>query len=376
MNNKLTIPVILAAMMFFAVVIRGPFGPGEARVWFAIYFEIALAMSLAAVIWHYNPWIASFLIMVTVSMFWPYHGKAGYFAGRAVFNGCAWYLFIMMFFNTSNLNMLYKTMRIITYFHVFVAAVQAFGVGGILQRLSHSVGTIVDGVAVTTPVGLMGNPLELAALISFCIPAFLVLKGRWILLIAIPVIGLLITKQFLGFVALGSGIVFYLAAAHRMYWPIIPIVIAAILWSKYIDAPGVNLRLEIWKKAILVWKRHWVTGFGIGNWKAVMLFNPQEPLRAVASDGTGWFTTHNEFLQMLFELGIGSAIIFIGYAVDVARKMTRKAVIPLTALVMITVHCVVSFPFHIAPTAMIAVTWMAVLQIVINEVQTRNVISN
>jgi len=363
MLNKSTIPFVLAAMMFFAVVLRGPFGSGEARVWFAIYFEIALAMCLAAIIWKYNPWVASFLIMVTVSMFWPFYGKAGYFAGRAVFNGCAWYLFVVLFFNTDNLSLLYKTMRIITYFHVFVAIVQAFGVGGILQRLSHSVATIVDGVIVTAPVGLMGNPLELAALISFCLPAFLVLKGKWIFLIAIPVVGLFIAKQFLGFVALGSGIVFYLAVAHRMYWPIIPVIITAIFWNKYIDAPGASLRLEVWGKAISAWKQHWITGYGIGKWKSIMALNPNGTLKATASDGTSWLTTHNEFLQMLFELGIGSAVIFIGYAVDVARKMTRKAVIPLTALVIITVHCMANFPFHIAPTAMIAVTWLAILNI-------------
>ena len=78
-------------------------------------------------------------------------------------------------------------------------------------------------------------------------------------------------------------------------------------------------------------------------------------------------TAHNEFLQMLFELGIGAAVIFAGYAIDVLRKMTRTAVIPLTALVMITVHCTASFPMHIAPTAMIAVTWLAILNITLKQ---------
>ena len=358
MTNKATIQTVLAAMMFFVVVIRGPFDAGEARVWYGVYFEIALSMSLAAVIWHYNPWIASFLILVTVSMFWPFYGKDSYFAGRAVFNGCAWYLFIVLFFNTDNLNTLYKTMRVIVYFHVLVAVFQAMGAAGMLQRLGGT-----KGVA----VGLMGNPVETSALISFCLPAFLVLKGRWILLIIIPVAGLVIVKQFLGFVSLGAGIVFYLAVAHRMYWPIIPVIIAAIFWNKYLDAPGVDLRLYVWKKAILIWKKRWITGFGIGHWKWVMALNPNGTMKPTAPDGAAWMTAHNEFLQMLFELGIGAAVIFAGYAIDVLRKMTRTAVIPLTALVMITVHCTASFPMHIAPTAMIAVTWLAILNITLKQ---------
>ena len=334
------------AMMFFAMVYRGPSLPGEVREWFSVFFEIALSLGLAAIIWNYNKWIASFLMLVTVSMFFPHYGLMGYLAGKAVFNGCIWYLFIVMFFSVYNLNTIYRMMRIITYFHISVALFQYLKLAG-----------FINSEAVT---GLMANPLELSALISFCLPAFLSLKGKRILLILIPVAGILLAKQFLGFVSLGAGIIFYLAVVYRIYWPVIPVILAAALWYQFIDTPGIDFRLYVWKRAIMAWKQHWIMGSGIGHWKIVF----SKPMLV---DGRVWRTTHNEFLQMLFELGIGAAIIFIGYMIDIARKMTRKAVIPLTALVMVSVHCAASFPMHIAPTAMVAVTWLAIIDITLKK---------
>jgi len=327
-------------------VYRGPSLPGEIRGWFEVFFEIALSMSLAAIVWNYNKWIASFLILVTVSMFYPHYGKMSYMAGHAVFNGCLWYLFIVMFFSVHNLNTIYRMMRIFTYFHVSVALFQYLGIAGYLN------------VPMTT--GLMANPLELSALISFCLPAFFGLKGKRILLMLIPLAGILIAKQFLGIVSLGAGLIFYLAVAYRMYWPVVPLIVVAILWYQFVDTPGIDFRIYVWKRAIMAWKQHWIMGAGIGHWKAVFS-------KPMLIDSKLWMTTHNEFLQMLFELGIGAAVIFIGYTVEVLMKMTRKAVIPLTALVMVSVHCAASFPMHIAPTAMVAVTWLAIIDITLKK---------
>ena len=347
--------------MFFAMVYRGPSLPGEIRGWFEVFFEIALSMSLAAIIWNYNKWIAMFLVLVTVSMFYPRYGIMSYMAGRAVFNGCLWYLFVVMFFSVHNLNTLYRMLRIFVYFHVSVALFQYLEIAGWLS--------------VPVVIGLMANPLELSALVSFCLPAFLDLKGRRVLLVVIPVGGIFIAGQSLGFLSLFVGAAFYLWLRYKMYFPgIALIILITSLWvfkdliTLFFDHPGNELsvsvtnRLYVWKRAIMTWKQHWIMGSGIGHWKVVFS-------KPMLIDGKRWVTTHNEFLQMLFELGIGAAIIFIGYAVDVLRKMTRQAVIPLTAMVMITVYSAASFPIHIAPTAMVAVTWAAVLQIVTDEVK-------
>jgi len=342
------------AMMFFAVVYRGPSLPGEIREWFSVFFEIALSMGLAAIIWNYNKWISSFLILVTVSMFYPCYGLMGYLAGKAVFNGCLWYLFIVMFFSVHNLNTIYKTLRVFAYFHAAIVILQKLGLAGLFS--------------VPHPTGLMANPLEVSALLCFCLPAFLVLKRKSLWLILIPLSGIVIVKQFLGIASLGAGAVFYAVLVYRAYWTIGVVVALSAVWWMFLDAPGIEHRFFVWKKTLVALKQHWIMGSGIGHWKTVFTIMPNGMFRVMEIDGKAWMTTHNDFLQVLFETGIGSVIIFLGYYIDVARKATKGMVLPLTALVIISAYSGCSFPMHIAPTATIAVTWLAVLQIVTDEV--------
>ena len=303
-------------------------------------------MCLAACIWNYNKWISSFLILTTFSAFWPVYGLYGYLAGKAVFHGCLWYFFLMSYFSVQNLNALYRIMRIAVYFHVFVALIQKSNL------------TVMFKVPMI--VGLMSNSLELSALVTICLPAFLVLKRWKILLILIPIAGMILAKQFLGIIAFGAGAIFYLAVAHRMYWPVIPAIAGAVLWYKFIDEAFPSLRLYVWKQAIAAWYQHWILGAGIGHWKVVFA----QPMKI---DGCRWMTTHNEFLQMLFEVGIAAPLILIGYLTEILGKVTRKHTLPLSALVIAAVHCAASFPMHIAPIAMIIVTWLAILDITTGE---------
>lgn len=353
-------------MMFFVVAYRVPATSAEIREWFVVLFEIGLCMMLAAIIYQYDKWIALFLMLVTFSMFWPSYGPMSYLAGRSVFNGCLLYLFIVKFFSVQNLNILYRIMRIFVYFHTVVAAFQWLGVAGQLN--------------VPYPTGLMANPLELAALAVFCLPAFLMLKGWRSGLVAAPVAGVLIAGQSLGMLCLWAGLIFYLAVEYRMYYPlIVSAVLLAGIWifrehlPFIFDRPGNELslsitnRLFVWNKAIMAWKQHWIFGSGIGHWKIVFAINPNGTLKPMAVDGKAWLTTHNEFLQMLFELGIGSVIIFVGYIADTIRKATRKAAIPLTALVIIIIYSAASFPMHVAPTAIIAIAWFGILTITLNK---------
>ncbi len=83
-------------------------------------------------------------------------------------------------------------------------------------------------------------------------------------------------------------------------------------------------------------------------------------------------TVHNEFVQGLFEMGIAFPAIIGGYYIGIYRRFMdgftfcRTATLPVTALIIISANSMVHFPFHIASTAMIAVTWMAILEIQLN----------
>lgn len=348
-NNTLT--TALMAMMFFAAVFRGPSLPGELREWFIVFFEISLAMVLSAFIWKHNKWIAMFLILAWVFTFFPKYNQHTYQASRNVFNGCLWYLFIVSVFSVQTLNKIYKTMRIIAYFHVVVIFFQRLGVAGWIQPY------LLEGTLSPRPVGLMGNPLEAAALVGFLFPAFISLPKNRLFLAAIPAIGMIMIEQFLGFAALAAGVIFYVAVAYRLYWQtIIPTVILAAIWWFYWDAPGIGLRLYVWKKAVWAWGQHPFLAGGLGHWKIVFW-------RPMKHDGFIWDTTHNEFLQMLFELGALSAVVFIGYFVEFFKSLKKEVIISATSIIIIAIHCAASFPMHIATTAMIAMTWLAVFDI-------------
>ena len=329
-------------MLLFVLVFRGTLNTQVARVWFGIFFEVGVCLSLAAIIWTHDRWIAGFLILAIVSSFAIQYDMNSYFALRAIVTGCLWYLFVVMFFTKDNLYILYRVMRACAYFHTGVAFMQFIGHGGWFSY--------------TQTTGLMATNVFLSALLCFCLPAFLELKGKRILLILIPIAGIMMAKQFLGIISLGAGVIFYLSMAHRIYWPIVLVIPAVIAWAFFVDTPGVDHRLYVWGKAIRAWWNKPLVGFGIGHWKGVF----KVPMNI---DGTRWMTTHNEHLQMLFELGVGVVPIFIGYYAKVLRSFRRELVIPLTALLIISIQSFGTFAMHIAPTAILAVTWLAILTI-------------
>lgn len=100
-------------------------------------------------------------------------------------------------------------------------------------------------------------------------------------------------------------------------------------------------------------------GLGLGHWEVL--------LKQGYIHGVIWKTAHNELLQAVFEMGIGFAIIAIGYARNIIKNFRKDAVIPVMAIVIIFVNSLVHYSFHIATTMMIAITWFAVLEIELKE---------
>jgi len=360
--------IICAALLFFALVFRIPAGPGEARAALEVIFEIAIFLSLVGVLWQENKYIAAFLALTTFSMFWPHYGPMSYYAGRAVFNGCLWYYFLVKFLTKSNLPKLYNVICICAMFHVFMLIVQKLNIRSALQT--------------PVPVGLMTNPGETAALLAYCLPAFL--RGRWTWLIPIPVVGLVIAGPILGMISAGVGVSFYLIIRYRAYWVLAAFPVLVILHCIFVDMPTMNLRWVVWRMTFKAWLETPILGAGIGHWRAAFM--------NMRVDGLAWHTAHNEYIQTLFELGIGFAAILALWLVDIFRRARKQwaakrnnaykflfkvfekesvaknikiidtSIFPLTALLIIMVQSGAHFVFHIAPTAMLAVTWFAILE--------------
>ena len=128
--------------------------------------------------------------------------------------------------------------------------------------------------------------------------------------------------------------------------------------------PTIRIRFEMWGIAWDKFKQYPWLGHGIGQWKTVL-----HEIYYLKRETYTWHSrAHNEFIQGAVEMGIPFILICIGYVVDILRRAKKQAVLSLTALIIIIVHSMISFPFHIPCTGIIAVSWLAILEIQLRRV--------
>ena len=214
------------------------------------------------------------------------------------------------------------------------------------------------------PVGLMANRNEAAAFMVICSPAFF--RKKWICFIFIPIIGLILTRSFGGILGFCLAVIFYLGMKGHKFWPICMMIGISILYWKYIDQPGIELRINAWEKAVkLSFLNLWSIGFGLGRWREIY------PNLVIAKAfPEGFQRLHNTFLQNYIEMGVASIIVTLGYYIDIARRMNifNKAIIPISAIAAITGCCIANSVFRMnAINSMFIITWMAILEIELRE---------
>jgi O-antigen ligase len=110
--------------------------------------------------------------------------------------------------------------------------------------------------------------------------------------------------------------------------------------------------------------QHWIFGYGIGHWQTVGI--------DALKHGFKWFNkAHNDLLQGLFEMGIFFPILLSGYMYSIKKRVPDftddKYLIPVTAIVIVLINCSVHFLFQIGTTALIAVTWVGIMEKELNE---------
>lgn len=169
-----------------------------------------------------------------------------------------------------------------------------------------------------------------------------------------------------------------------------------------VDPPSTK-RLTVWRVMAFYIRQHMMTGSSIGNFRHTFrifysvdtsiiyiadVLSPTkvqyytyvkggkyafwkdtlEQVDKIPGDGNRYIVyhqAHNEYLQVLYEMGIIGLIPVLGYLITTFWQGIRnlKVIIPLTAIVIIAVNSVYNFPFHVATTALVAVTWMAIFHI-------------
>jgi len=278
-------------------------------------------------------------------MVYPFYDRDSYLTFLAIFFGVICYVAIVKVFNKDTVEYLYNAICIITLINIGYLWLQYFNIDPLFNP--HN-----------APVGLMGNRNFASTLLAFGFPAFL--RKKWYLFIPLLVIGFIQTKTTGGVIAVVTGLIVYVFINRLSLWFLLVPVLAGIGYFVFVDTPDISLkssRFQAWYFSLVLFKEHWLLGAGIGHWKII------GKIKLPVLCNQWWICLHNEFLQGLFEMGIGFILVITGYFINIFRRLGKESVIPFTALTIISVNSLVNFPFHIGTTALIAVIWLAILEI-------------
>jgi hypothetical protein len=308
----------------------------------------------AAALWEINIWISMFMVLTTVSVFFPYLTRESHFSGLAVMQALLFFYFIVKCVKDPEI--LLSAICIIALVNVLFVILQFFDIDPLTKAKTGGP---------DIPVGLLTNRNEVSALLAFSVPAFF--RDRWRWFIPLVLIGLVLTKSMGGIGAVAAGMIFYFGVHGYKFVPIATALTVLVVYAVIFDKNLFNAftsRYEAIVTTLKYYSQHWLFGSGIGHFKVQM---GKEFINHVP--GKTWYAVHNEYVQGLFEMGVAFPLLVVGYFVGIYRRLDRlflhlsPAVIPLTALVIIAINSMVHFPFHIAPTALIALTWLAILEI-------------
>lgn len=348
-SKQENVKTILTALLFFIVVYRIPASQGQTRISFQVLMEVCLSLGLATVLWEYNKYIAGFLILSVISMHYPLYNGPSFYAGKMIFLGCFWYYLVVS---------IKPSLEDVSFAMCSGAVINL-----IIQCLQ--VVEVYSGMAFAIPcepsTGLMSNPNETAFLYVVCIPAFMM--GKWYqtskFSVGLPIMGVYLCYTDLGWVCVGVALMMYLwhnKSKRWAYWSFIGIGLFGVFVLLFKPFPTLNDRINLWKLTFPVLKQRWFFGCGLGHWQGLAR-------QIVPITGTWWQTAHNEFYQVWAEMGVLPLVLILGYYIDVLRRYKREFILSLTAIVIISVFSLASFNWHIAPLAMISLTWAGVLEL-------------
>lgn len=121
---------------------------------------------------------------------------------------------------------------------------------------------------------------------------------------------------------------------------------------------SIEIRLTIYGEIFDQYTERWLFGHGLGTFKIKF------PERQKLKDFGAFVYAHNDFLQFLYETGIVGFFLLIGtIAVPLAniKPVDKEKSILLGSLLLFGLAAMISFPAHIAPTALVGMIAFALL---------------
>lgn len=308
--------------------------PG-AKAMTSFHLAMTLGVYLAVAIWvmSLDLFAGCFLITAIVSH-WLIGGNPfdiGYFQLLAV-----WFLFVVTWARDTEAVKGY--ICALGVLHALIILVQVT-VGDPLMIDNRT------GEALREPCGVCGNRNEAAALAALC--AVAMFKGWLRYLLIFPVAAIVAAKSFVGVFTLGiAGIAFVFFEGRRKQALVVAgvSVVAGLLYSWLVDAPTIDVRLQIINAAIAKYGWDILQGIGPGQFFVVVPFGPER-------------FAHNELVQYTVEMGAIIPVLFAGLLFTSTRSgppMARAALVAAVAASM-AYHVI-----HIPVIAAVIVTWAAI----------------
>lgn len=310
----------------------------------AIYMAIWIIQGSKILSHILNPWLGVFLFCSIVSTIYPFYSTRSCLTFINICTGLAWMTLLSMTVEKCDITTLYNGICIAACINLLWMILQMYG----KDPLFVASKTYGDAPI----VGLMGNRNFSSAFFAFCFPAFL--RKKWAWLIPVVIFGLFLSKSGGGPIAVMAGI----AAYFLPFYIFSLIFIFSCIWYILLsNDAGMFERLKMWRHGIKLSAQHWAMGSGIGHWGEVF-----KRFYLNGETSTWYSYAHNEYIQGFFEMGISFIVCFIGFITNIISRIERKSLY-FMALVIIFVNCMINFPMHVAPTAMIALTWIAIFEI-------------
>lgn len=358
-----TIQLLNNIAVFFAIVLLSVFRfpSDDFRLSMRLLFEVFATLAIVYWTWQINKWVAMFLLLSMVSMIFPFYGQQSYVAFIAIVFGVALYNLSVQYLDT---NVAMNAICIVVIINCIYLTFQYFNADPLFVQKGN------DFIGLS--VALMGNKNLASAIIAIGFPAFL--RPKWLFFLPLVAWGLYFAKSSGGVLAvaiaiIAYGLIYYLALEKKSVpekvrnCGVLIFGMSAVFYAYfylYDNSTGGlfhNDRVMAWIYALTLYKQHWLMGAGLGHWSIIGHIKRPE------LQGLWWVNLHNEFLQALFEMGVGFVVILCGYFINILRRIDFKScAIPLSALVAICANSFVNFPFHIGTTALIGILWLSLLE--------------
>jgi len=235
------------------------------------------------------------------------------------------------------------------------------------------------------------NPNTGGVFLALCLPAFL--TGWWWAAVPMAAIGILITKSTTAMLAAAAAVMAYVVISNRRtlklkfherayrrpvvaVFAALVIVLTASAWFIKVDSLSGIIKADRWT----AWKHATYSmqtemyGRGLGSWATAfpLLVSGVPELNVAGKTHDGkpatevFLQAHNEYVQAAFELGVQTLALIIAFLLTTVGKFraatTETSPRMAAGLAALAVSCCGFFTMHVAPTALLGVAWLGMIE--------------